>query len=586
MNTTDLQVRFSSTGSNTHINTSSNCAYTLYQRAEQLLPWNLHPKLKNRTIEPHWLDAHQCWFKRDLDQQEHGYEYVLLNSLSRVEAPLFDHQRLADALSTLLEKEINAASLPIDDVRLGDAKTLKLKLQAGFVLSQWIILDTEHYHCAWQTGIDDNRIKAQGESLPLPSPNGLQTVYSRHHNLYLYDFSSQSEQPLTQDGELHYGYGIPMEMSITDTHSDTPLPPMVLWSPDSRYLAVQRIDERQVSTMPLQQCVPTEGVRPVNRPYKIALPGDTHIPQVSVCIVDVQTQQIQTCEQHPIPVSADGFMETSPVFWGSDHRVYFVEGSRDRKIMRLVAFDAISGARQLVIEEKGEGMIEPCPYPLIGPFIFHVIPEHNEVIWYSHRSGWGHLYRYKLSTGELLNPITTGHFTVTELHHIDQEQGIAYFTACGREPNRNLYYEHLYRINLDGSGLVLLTPENGQHDIVSARIMREDFRPHPEISGVSPGGYTFIDTVSTLDQPPKTVLRSLLDGAELMTLAHCDASGLSATPYTVPLSFSAKAADGTTDLWGVIYRPSDFDDSQSYPVVLALYGAPHVCIVRASTRNR
>ena len=122
MNTTDLQVRFSSTGSNTHINTSSNCAYTLYQRAEQLLPWSLHPKLKNRTIEPHWLDGDQCWFKRDFDQQKHGYEYVLLNSLSRVEKLLFDHQRLADALSTLLEKEINAASLPIDDVRLGDAK--------------------------------------------------------------------------------------------------------------------------------------------------------------------------------------------------------------------------------------------------------------------------------------------------------------------------------------------------------------------------------------------------------------------------------------------------------------------------------
>ena len=281
-----------------------------------------------------------------------------------------------------------------------------------------------------------------------------------------------------------------------------------------------------------------------------------------------------------MPASVLGFIESGSVAWGTDSCLYSIEWTRDRQSARFVEFNFKHGASRILLEEKGQGFLGPDLFPLVGKHIFKVLPEINEFIWYSRRSGWGHLYRYDLTTGELKNPITSGEYVVTKIHHVDPLKGCVYFTACGREPERNPYYEHLYRVNSDGSDLVLLTPEASHHDIFPSNV---DFADPivsfaPDIHAISSSANVFVDTISRVDEPCKSVLRSTVDGAELMTLAQCDSTLL--PDMTLPQSFTVKATDDITDLWGVIYRPSDFDECKRYPVILMLYATPQLCITQ------
>ena len=498
-----------------------------YQRAEQLLRWHLNAKLTNRALYPHWLDDHRFWFARELpfDKRIEGeptIEYKVVDTQALTLSPYFD----------------KPLDMPV---------TISGNLQS------------------------------------VASPNGRYQVINQDHNLILKNSTTGEEKTLTHDGERHYAYGAYSDFMHVSVYENAPLPLNVRWSADSRWLAVQRIDERNVKNMPLQQCVSKDGsLRPVNHPYKMDMPGDKEVAQASLCVIDCETGERVYSDRPPVPASAGGFFDLSAIEWGADNCVYHTEWTRDRKTVRLVVFDPVNQRSRVLVEESHSGPTHAPTHCGPMPFettLFKILADSNEFIWYSHRSGWGHLYRYDLTTGQLKNAITSGDFVVTELHHVNSEQGFLLFTGGGREQDRNPYYEHLYRVNLDGSELLLLTPEDCQHDIVPGRFVTEDFQFARHVHGVSPDGRVFIDTMSRVDKPTKSVLRSAIDGRELLTLSECDASQLTDTPYTLPMSFTAKAADHSTDLWGVIHRPSDFDASHSYPVILAIYGGWSYCVV-------
>ena len=547
-----------------------------YHNAEKLLYYNLERHIKNRTIEPYGLDDRRFWYKRDAlvtctDCDESGCEFMIVDIEDMTLSRIFDHERVAASLSHLLQHEISDRNLPIQAIDLVKENVLSLAINKEFTQSNNIILlNLESYVCTFWLSPN---MESADESHSVVSPTGQYEVRTRQYNLILHDLTSGEETDLTLDGERYYGYGNYSDYVYEGLFEGASLPPNVLWSPNGRYLAIQRIDEREVEDLPILQSVSARGsTRPVSKNYKMAFPGDSRVSLASLCVVDIFSGDIKYSNRPPVPASFNGFMDSGAVFWGLAPFVYYIEWTRDRQTHRLIRFNYVDGISAVVIEETDTGFSGPWPIPMDGLPLVKVLADLNEVIWYSRRTGWGHLYRFDLTTGKLKAAITSGKYVVTNIIQIDLINNRIYFSACGREADRDPYYEHFYRVNLDGSALVLLTPEPSQHDIIYP------ISKGSTVNAKLLGETVFIDTVSRVDQPPKTILRSIDDGAELMLLSQLDEECLSNTPYTPPLPFSVKAADGVTDIYGVIYRPSDFDVTQIYPVILSLYGTPQVCI--------
>jgi dipeptidyl-peptidase 4 len=389
------------------------------------------------------------------------------------------------------------------------------------------------------------------QRLDVPSPDGRTTAFIRDWNLWLRDVASGRETALTTDGVKDFGYA-------TDnagwTRSDRPI---LLWSPDSKKIATFQQDQRRVGEMYL---VETRVGRPALQAWKYPLPGDEVVTMIHRVIIDVESRRVVRLQmppdQHRSTLCDDVACrggEWADVQWSADGAIVaFVSTSRDHSYEQLRLADTTTGAVRNVLEERVSTFFESG----IGRINWRFLPASNEVIWFSQRDNWGHLYLYDLQTGRLKRQITTGEGNVAQLLHVDEKNRLLYFVGVGREKERDPYFRHLYRIGLDGSRLELLTPENADHDV-----------------SFSPTGRFFVDVYSTPDVPPSAVLRDA-DGRTVMTLAKADISRLLAIGWKPPLPFTVKARDGSTDLYGLMYRPTTFDPSRKYPIVNHIYPGP------------
>ena len=227
----------------------------------------------------------------------------------------------------------------------------------------------------------------------------------------------------------------------------------------------------------------------------------------------------------------------------TDRRVAFVSTARDHRREQLRVADAATGAIRDVIEEKAETFYESGN----GAVNWRYLPASNEVIWFSERDNWGHLYLHDLKTGREKNAITSGNGNVTQLLRVDEKNRQLYFVAVGREQGRDPYFRHLYRVSMDGKNLQLLTPEDADHDVA-----------------VSPSGRFFVDTYSKPDVPPVSQVRDA-DGKLVLALEKADVSRLVAAGWKPPVPITVKARDGVTDLYGLMYKPTNFDAGEEIP---------------------
>lgn len=408
------------------------------------------------------------------------------------------------------------------------------------------------------------------------SPDGSLAVFARDHNLWVRQLSNSVERQLTKDGEEYFAYGklpdnslrtIPMRRATKPT-----APVGVQWSPDSRRLLVTRTDERNVGRYPFLESVPTEGgARPIAHELRLALPGDRHRAIAHRSVIDVASG-----EQRTIPVDPEFGIAGGE--WGTDAQHYYFFGTNGRNEAGVFDLDLRTAQLRPVLQESNDTFISLNNTQYSGPNV-RVLPRSGEVIWFSERDGWGHLYLYELRSGRLKNRITSGEWLVRDVVHVDTARRIIYFTGAGRERGSNPYYRYLYRVGFDGKGLRLLTPEQGDHELSQPM--------SPELAvllGVgapvmpfAPNGRFFVDTWSTVSQPPVSVLRTT-EGKLIATLERADASALYAMGWQPPEPFVAKAADGITDLHGLLYRPTRFDPNARYPVIEHLYGGPQTTI--------
>ena len=390
----------------------------------------------------------------------------------------------------------------------------------------------------------------RGASSEVLSPDKKRAVFIRNWNLWVKDVDTKKETQLTTDGIQNFGYA-------TDNagwkKSDRPV---LLWSPDSKKIATFQQDQRNVSDMYLVSATTSA---PKLSAWKYPLPTDKEIIRIQRVIIEVDVPKIirlkipddsrrgTLCDD----ISCSGNFDDNE--WNADGtKLAFVSTSRDHKVEKMRIADAATGDVSEIFEEKVKTQYESGQ----GAINWRYFAATNEILWYSERDDWGHLYLYETTTGKLKSQVTAGKFVVTEVLKVDEKNRILFFKANGRESGRDPYFSHFYRIDFDGKNMKLLTPEDGNH-----------------VVDLSPDGKYFTDSYSSPDTPPVAVLRDM-NGKLIATLEKADVSRLAATGWKAPERISVKSRDNKWDLYGLVFTPSKLDKTKKYPVINYIYPGP------------
>jgi dipeptidyl-peptidase 4 len=515
-----------------------------YQRAERFLAASMRDLVFGTSVSPDWMEDGRFWYRNAIPA---GHEFVRVDPARAIRERAFDHERLARALSEASGTTHTAFELPFTTFRPSpDEGSIQFEVD-----DLTYTCDVREYRCTSEPAQTTPR--PPGRASPeVVSPDGTRAAFIRNHNLWMREVATGAETQLTTDGIEDFGYAT---NNAGWTKSDRPV---LLWSPDSRMIATFQHDARGVGEMYL---VTTTVGHPELEAWKYPLPEDTVIFRIHRVVIHVDGPGAPRVVRFNMPpdqhrsticdhVYCNGTF--ADVEWGPDgSELAFVSSSRDHKEATLRVADPETGTVRDVLHEREETFFE-SGYNRVN---WRFLPESNEVIWYSQRTDWGHLYLYDLETGDLKNPITTGDWKVWQLLHVDEESRMLSFIGAGREPG-DPYFQYLYAASMDGGNVRILTPDSANHQVT-----------------FSPDHRYFVDTWSTFLDPGESVLRDV-EGREIVHLETGDISELEAYGWQPPLPFTVKARDGVTDLFGVLFRPSHFDPTYKYPVVNYLYPGP------------
>ncbi len=532
----------------------------VYDRAVSLLSQNIQGTVTNAGVTPHWIPgAREFWYVRDT---ANGKETVIVDAATGDKRPAFDHPRLAAALNAMGNGEFNPATLDIASLHF-DGTTPSVEVRASNGVTR---CDLSDYTCEAQAAW-------RSDPFQVEAPDGKSAAFRREHNVWLRSLEDGSERQLTSDGEAHYSWGaMPGWGAILGLMRHGLDGPLVgaAWSPDGAFLVVPKVDERQVRDYPYYDSVPANGAsRPQVLNKRIALVGDEHREAFEMFVLDIASGKQQAV---PLPQDCRGELGSFPpqALWTDrSDRVFFICIAADASKVELIAFDPASGRTELAWRETSDSWIDlnHSLYQSMGANV-RLLDHGNRAIIYSQRDGWGHLYSIDTTSGEIVRQLTRGEWVVQDIVHVDEQNGWVYYTAGGRESDRNPYWRHVYRSSLDGTQTELLTPEAADNAVTVA-----GGGLLGAVSTFSPDGSFFIVNQSTIDLPPVATLRRA-DGSAVATLEEADASALFALGYEPPESFRVKAADGETDIYGVIYRPKNLQAGLKYPVIEHIYGGP------------
>jgi len=528
-----------------------------YQRAEKLEQGVFTKKVAfNTTIYPHWIGDTDCfWYMR---QTRQGQTYRRVDAKAQTNQPAFNHDALAAALAEASGQHAMADNLPLSDLDMINAPhTIRFSAYG----KRWAFT-------AQNRGCESIDVHPADWKI---SPNSKQAIFVRDYNLWVRDLASGEERALTLDGEVFRVYAGSATVS-----GRKEMPVMdALWSPDSSRVLTQVIDTRNVNIgPPLVQHVPLDGsVRPrvLNPERRVAFPGDEHIEAWRILAIDVKDGNVQYADYDALPVvypPYNGYFTSNRGWWDADNQHgYFIEQQGGGQAIRLVRFDTTTGSTQVLIEEKAELALTLVPVSHLKTLVIP-LQNSNELIWYSESSGWAHLYLYELSTGRLKKPITQGDWLVRNVLHFDAEQRELFIQTAGRVKGRNPYYCDICRVNIDSGKLTPIMSTD--HEYVACDQRSRISASTPQAMGVSPSGRYFVTTRSRVDEVPESLLADR-DGKLLLSLETADISGLPDN-WQWPEALMLKAADGTTDIYAVVFRPSDFDPEKAYPVLDCTFG--------------
>ncbi|MDE3068413.1 MAG: DPP IV N-terminal domain-containing protein, partial [Verrucomicrobiota bacterium] len=385
------------------------------------------------------------------------------------------------------------------------------------------------------------------------SPDGKWQAYVYGDNLYLRDLKTGTTTPLTYDANPDRTYARDAEFARdVDMQYDASNPaapvPEIFWSPNSRHLVAMRFHKVPTRRVYEVESSPQDQLQPKLTSYPYLKPGDA-VPFSIPHLFDAETKR-------EIPIRHDLFphpWSITDVRWDPDSSDFtFLYNQRGHQALRILAVKLRTGAVRPIVNEESKTFIDYS-----GKFYCDYLDDTHEIIWMSERDGWNHLYLYDSKSGVVKNQITRGEWVVRRVDYVDEKKRRIWFEAGGIVPGQDPYYLQECRVNFDGTGLKMLTEGDGTHTVQ-----------------FSPDRRFFIDTWSRVDLPPVSDLRRSDDGKLLCKLESADARALYATGWKPPEPFVAKGRDGVTDIYGVIWRPKDFDPAKKYPVIEDTYAGP------------
>lgn len=587
--------------------TDLSCADAIkgrYRRAQTLMQgyWSRNI-LPNSTVYPIWIEGSDCfWYERDINIQDvtttieeslekWDREYRLVDAKAATNIIAFDHCALATALAEAVEQNIDKNRLPIKAV------SMQLDSTARVVAIKFSAFEKSWCYETQTSALNEVTEKSTAKD-HLVSPDGRYAIFTRDYNLWLLDISSGKERALTEDGEEQFCYGAVgngwgMEMG---TFSGSSV--QGCWSSDSKRVFTLQRDSREVLTMPVVEHVPRDGtIRPKLHTFSMSMQGDEHVPEYRLLSIEINTGRVQPADYRQIPIVRNswGFFTSHLGWWHEDNRrAYFVDLERDYRTARVVEFDTDTGASRILFEESSDThlnlMVNGDDFPAIIP-----LPKTNELVWFSERSGWAHLYLYDLNTGQLKHPITTmqtvdvddGKWLVREILFVDDARRELVLQTVGRGGiHIDPYYRDLVRVSIDTGKITSLA--SGDFDYVCIPTLHADQslrlaknagrRDVGNARGISHSGDFAVVTKSRADLPPVNLLLDR-DANQVLEIETTDISVIYAMvseSWQWPEPVKLQAADNKTDIYGLVFRPSYFSPNESYPVVSQIYNSPEL----------
>lgn len=549
-----------------------------YELAARFSPKKVGRLVFSTGVNPNWFkNSDKFWYSW---QTPNGTKYYIVDPATGVKKELFDNAKLAAQLTEIVKDPFDAQNMPINRLTLVDDKKFTFEITSTAMVDEKDektgktrkVRKTHGFEYDIQSG---KLTEVEGYKVPKAyprwgnvSPNREHVVFSRNFNLWYMDMENYEkariddqdstivEHQLTFDGTSDFAYGGGSDdINATEKEKNSRRGAFVLWSPDSKHFALIRSNTSKVKDLWVIDVLAEP--RPKLEKYKYQMPGESEAPSRHLYVMNIETKELKeiktaafkdqelSLEAEPTK-KRDQYDEFKPSVWlGDNNNFYLTRTSRDLKRIDFCVAEVGSDSLKTLVEERLNTYVEVRSPKFAG----------NNFIWWSERSGWAHLYLYDKS-GKLINPITSGEFHVEDVVAVDSVQKVIYFTANARETGENPYYTHHYRVNFDGSNLRLLNPGDFHHATAS-----------------SDNGKYFVDNYSRVNTTPKSALIDN-NGKKILDLEEADLSQLFAIGYKFPETFTVKAGDGKTDLYGVMYKPFDFDSTRLYPIIEYVYPGP------------
>ncbi len=550
-----------------------------YELAAQFSAKKVGQMVHSTTVRPHWFrDSDRFWYEW---KDAQGTHYYIVDPSSGQKSEAFDMEKLAMDVTLVVKDPFDAQHLPLQNLKLKDDKKFTFEVKSSLPEKDSLRIERYGKKKVFNFELDiasgnltDITGSEEEEKYPKwanVSPNGQIGVFAKNANLWWMDAENLAkaakdekdstivEHRITNDGTKEFFYGAEnyMGWNETDTTKRSSVWDLV-WAPDSKHFATMKIDMSKVKDLWVINALSQP--RPTLETYKYQMPGEEGAQEHMVVFstedwsvehvkINAFKEQSNSFESEPRK-NADEYRDFRTRIWlGDEESFYFTRQSRDMKRVDVCRVTLGADSVQTVISERLNTYVETRPLRTVGGG--------RQLVWWSERNGWANLYLFN-ADGTLANSVVEGAFHVNDVLGIDESDKTVIFSACGHNAGENPYQAHTFSVRLDGSGLRQLDMDDTNVDAD----LSDDCR-------------WFVANYSRVDTVPAVALYSKA-GKRVADLQTADLSQLFEAGYKLPERFTVKAADGVTDLFGVMYKPFDFDSTKTYPIIEYVYPGPQV----------